>query len=328
MGRSFTVKVPATTANLGPGFDALGLALDLWNEAEFTSPSTPFHGVERGETLPPPPHEMGRGSGGEVDWTVEVAGEGAGVLPLDATNLVARAARRLFERAGQAPPAGLRIRCTNRIPLGSGLGSSAAAVVAGLVGANALLAEPLDQPQVLRLAAVIEGHPDNAAAALLGGLVVVADNGGELIARKIEIPPLTVVVVVPAFNLPTHAARAALPGALPLGDAVFNLGRAALVVEALRTGDLDLLGFAMQDRLHQPYRLKLIPGAEAALAEARGAGAAAAALSGAGPGVVAFGREPLEPVSQAMLAAFHAAGLPARAWSLAVSAHGAQSFFQ
>ncbi len=297
------VKVPATTANLGPGFDALGLALDLWNEADFT-----------------PSQEGGK------PWSVEVSGEGAAVLPADATNLVAEVARRLFEQAGQAAPAGLRIRCANRIPLGSGLGSSAAAVVAGLVGANALLGDPLDQRAVLRLAAEIEGHPDNAAAALLGGLAVVISGGGDLIARKIEIPPLTVAVVVPEFALSTHAARAALPAAAPLGDAVFNLGRTALVVEALRTGDLELLGHAMQDRLHQPYRLKLIPGAEAALAAARQAGAAAAALSGAGPGVVAFGRAPLEPVSQAMLAAFLAAGLPARAWTLGVSTQGAHSF--
>ena len=292
------VKVPATTANLGPGFDALGLALDLWNEAEFTP--------------------------GEKDWTVEVTGEGAGILPTDSTNLIARAARLLFERAGKPAPAGLRIRCTNRIPLGSGLGSSAAAAVAGLVGANALLDEPLDVIEILRLAAELEGHPDNAAPAILGGLVVAATQGKDVIARKIEIPVLSVIVVVPEFNLPTHAAREALPRQVALADAVFNLGRTALVVEALRSGDLALLGQAMQDRLHQPYRLKLIPGAEAALAAARQAGAAAAALSGAGPGVVAFGRGALEPISQAMRAAFGAAGLSARAWSLSVSSQGAQ----
>ncbi len=300
---SILVRVPATTANLGPGFDALGLALDLWNEAEFT--------LE-----------------GAAGWTVEISGEGSGVLPADATNLVIQAAQRLFDRAGRAAPAGLRLRCTNRIPLGSGLGSSAAAVVAGLVGANALLGEPLDTPGLLRLAAEIEGHPDNASAALLGGLVVVSADGERLIARKIDVPHLAAVVVVPEFNLPTHAARAALPGQVAFNDAVFNLGRAALVVEALRTGDLELLGSAMQDRLHQPHRLKLVPGAGAALAAARQAGAAAAALSGAGPGVVAFGVEPLEPISQAMLAAFHAAGLPARVWMLSVTSLGTQVFIR
>ncbi len=302
---SVMVKVPATTANLGPGFDALGLALDLWNEAEF---------------MP----------GDEAGWTVEVTGEGAEILPTDAANLVARSAQRLFERAGRAAPAGLRIRCANRIPLGSGLGSSAAAIVAGLVGANALLGGPLDTPGLLRLAAEIEGHPDNAAAALLGGLAVVAAEGeGErLVAQKIDVPHLSAAVVVPEFNLPTHAARAALPGQVALGDAVFNVGRTALVVEALRTGDLELLGRAMQDRLHQPYRLKLIPGAAAALAAALQAGAAAAALSGAGPGVVAFGKEPLEPVSQAMRAAFQTAGLPARAWVLSVTSQGTQFFIR
>ncbi len=311
--KSILVKVPATTANLGPGFDALGLALDLWNEAEFTLPK-----------------------GGGAGWAVEISGEGAGVLPIDASNLVAWSAQRLFKRVDKAAPAGLHIRCTNRIPLGSGLGSSAAAVVAGLVGANALLGEPLDTPGLLRLAAEIEGHPDNAAAALMGGLTVVITGGNasgnasgeaggdELVARKIQIPPLTALVVVPEVSLSTHAARAALPGAVALSDAVFNLGHTALVVEALRTGDLELLGSAMQDRLHQQYRLELIPGAEAALSAAIQAGAAAAALSGAGPGVVAFGKERLGVVRQAMLAAFQAAGLPARAWTLAVTSQGAQ----
>ncbi len=299
------VKVPATTANLGPGFDALGLALDLWNEAEFSLPK-----------------------GGGAGWTVEVSGEGAGILPTDASNLVAWAAQRVFKRVGQEAPARLRIHCTNRIPLGSGLGSSAAAVAAGLVGANALLNSPFSTLDLLRMAAEIEGHPDNAAAAFLGGLTVVITggnaSGGDLVVRKIEIPPLTAVVVAPEFSLSTHTARAALPGAVALSDAVFNLGRTALVVEALRTGDLELLGYAMQDRLHQPYRLELIPGAEAALAAARQAGAAAVALSGAGPGVVAFGKERLGAVRQAMQDAFRSAGLSARAFILTVTSLGTQ----
>ncbi len=299
------VKVPATTANLGPGFDALGLALDLWNEAEFSLPK-----------------------GGGAGWTVEVTGEGAGILPTDASNLVAWAAQRLFKRAGQEAPARLRIHCTNRIPLGSGLGSSAAAAAAGLVGANALLNSPLSIMDLLSLAAEIEGHPDNAAAAFLGGLTVVITGDGDLVVRKIDIPPLTAVVVVPEFSLSTHSARAALPGAVALSDAVSNLGRTALVVEALRTGDLELLGHAMQDRLHQPYRLELIPGADAALAAARQAGAAAAALSGAGPGVVAFGKDRLGAVRQAMQDAFRTAGLSTRAFILTVTSLGAQVFIR
>lgn len=300
---SIIVRVPATTANLGPGFDALGLALDLWNEAEFM--------VDPLRSDPAQP------------VSVFSTGEGAGALPTDSTNLVARAALHLFDAAGKPAPAGLRIRCANCIPLGSGLGSSAAASVCGLMGANALLGSPFAVPDILRLATEIEGHPDNAAAAVLGGLALVASQEGRLIARRVEVPPLAVAVVVPDFDLPTHAARAALPGQFSLADAVFNLSRTALVVEALRSGDLDLLGQVMDDRLHQPYRLKRIPGAAEAMAAARAAGASAAALSGAGPSVIAFGQGDMQAMALAAQSAFHAAGLQARCWCLMTSAQGA-----
>lgn len=298
------VRVPATTANLGPGFDALGLALDLWNEAQFTFSSAPDALRES--------HQI-----------VEISGEGAGVLRCDASNLVVRSVHFLYQRAGLPMPPGLHIRCTNRIPLGSGLGSSAAAVVTGLMGANALAGSPFTVLELLGMASEIEGHPDNAGAAVLGGLVLALMEGGKVIARKIDLPPLAVAVVVPEFNLPTHAARAALPRQVSLSDAVFNLGRTAFVVEALRSGDFGLLGQVMADRLHQSYRLKLIPGAHAAMDAAVRAGAAAAALSGAGPGVVAFGPADMAPSAAAMLAAFQAAGLPARAWTLAAVSQGA-----
>jgi homoserine kinase len=300
---SVIVRVPATTANLGPGFDVLGLALDLWNEAEFVL-------------------DDGRSAASEPA-SVFITGEGAAFLPVDGSNLVVRSALRLFSEAGRPVPARLRIRCANCIPNGSGLGSSAAACVAGLMGANSLLGEPFGSLDILRIASEIEHHPDNAAAAVLGGLTVVVAQGGHFIARKIEIPPLAVAVAVPEFNLPTRAARAALPRMLDLPDAIFNLGHMALVIEALRSGDLELLGQAMHDRLHQPYRLKLVPGCQDALAAARQAGASAAALSGAGPGVIAFGRGDMAPAGQAMQSAFQSAGLPARFWTMTTSTQGA-----
>ena len=304
-----TVRVPATTANLGPGFDALGLALDLWNEAEFSLPVPQSGAVGR------------KAEGGGL--VVEISGEGQGVLRTDSGNLLVRSARMLFERSGQAFPAGLHICCKNAIPLGSGLGSSAAAIVAGLMGANALLGHPCGQMDILHLATEIEGHPDNAGPAVLGGLIVAVMIGRQVVVRKIEVSPLAAAVVVPDFDLPTPAARAALPKQVALKDAVYNLGRSALVVEALRTGDLELLGQVMDDRLHQPYRFKLIPGAAAALAAARQAGAAAAAISGAGPGMIAFGRGDMAPIGAAMQAAFQSAGLTARCWVLSTSDIGA-----
>lgn len=295
---SVRVRVPATTANLGPGFDCLGLALDLWNEAEF---------------------ELG-GDGVRV----EVAGLGAGRLPLGRENLIAQMALHVFEVTGQALPAGLQIRSLNRIPPGAGLGSSASAVWLGLLGGNALAGSPLKREQLLTLAIQAEGHPDNAAAALYGGLVISASLETGPLVRCVPVPPgLKVALAIPDFELPTHAARRALPAQVPLSAAVFNLGRTALVVEALRSGDLDLLGQVMQDQLHQPYRLKLIPGAQAACEAALQSGAKAVALSGAGPSLVAFAENGHAHIAEAMLAGFQSAGLLAKSVVLDVSARGA-----
>jgi homoserine kinase len=307
MPQQVSVSVPATTANLGPGFDCLGLALDLWNHALFSL------------------------EGDQIQ--VDVNGEGAGELQNDADNLIARAALRLFESAGAPTPAGLLIRCVNHIPLTSGLGSSAAATLAGLLGANALLGAPYSNEAILGIAAKFEGHPDNIAPALLGGLVLSAqvstekgDGAGSLITHRVPVADFKVALVIPDVALTTQQARAALPAQVPLGEAVFNIGRAALVVEALRTGDLELLKSAMDDRLHQPYRLKLIPGGEEALRAARQAGAAAA-LSGAGPGVIAFTHRDAAPIAAAMAAAFSQAGVPVRSFSLGIATSGARVRF-
>ena len=292
------VRVPATSANLGPGFDSLSLALDWWNEADF---------VLDGEGM-----------------QVEVHSEGAKSLPSGRDNLIAAAALRLFQLTGASAPHGLRINCNNTIPLGSGLGSSAAAVLLGLLGANRLLGDPLSMDQILALAAELEGHPDNAAPALFGGLTAAVMTSNGVIYRRLAVPALALAVVVPQFSLPTRAARAALPAQVALEDAVYNLSRSTLVVEALRSADLDLLGQVMDDRLHQPYRLPLIPGAQAARQAALDAGAVACVLSGAGPSLLAVARSDPRPLAAAMLAAFQAAGLPARAFTPVVSPIGAQ----
>lgn len=292
------VRVPATSANLGPGFDCLALALDLWNTTTFTL--------------------TGRGV------KVDVRGEGRGRVPEDARNLIARAFARVYELRGVPPPPDLLIECDNRIPLGSGMGSSAGAVLSGLLAADAFLGHPLTRADVLRLATGMEGHPDNAAAALEGGLVVVIRTAEGWLTRRYEAAPLRMAAATPQVNLPTAVARQALPKSVPLSDAVFNLGRTALVVQALREGDLALLSAVLDDRLHQPYRLKLIPGAEQALQAARDAGAAAAAISGAGPSLIAFCPADPQPVAAAMTAAFRAAGVNARPLLLGVSPVGAQ----
>jgi len=298
-GATCSVRVPASTANLGPGFDCLGLALDLWNDVRFTL---------------------------EGDGVVIAArGERSEILPTDATNLVARSFLRLCEEAGEAAPAGLRIDCEVRIPLSSGLGSSSSAIVAGVLGANTLLGRPFDRGRLLELAADIEGHPDNVAAALLGGLTIVVRKGERLLTKKILVPEVHVALAVPRLDFSTREARAGLPTEVSMQDAVFNLGRTPLVVEALRTGDYELLNQVMEDRLHQASRLKLIPGGPEAWLAAQHAGAAAIAVSGSGPSLIAFVSLATDAsrISHEMAEAFGAAGVTAIPLGLSASAAGA-----
>ncbi|GAA3618609.1 homoserine kinase [Kineosporia mesophila] len=262
--RRATVRVPATSANLGPGFDSLGLALAL-------------HDVV---TLSP------AASGLEV--TVE--GEGAGGVPLTEDHLVVRAVRAGFDHAG-VPQPGIRLHCVNSIPHGRGLGSSAAAVVAGLVAARGCLAEPevLDDATVLALATSLEGHPDNAAAALLGGCTISwLSPSGVPRAERVEVrADLDPVVCVPSGELSTSTARAMLPALVPHPDASFNAGRAALLVHAL-TRRPDLLLEATEDRLHQAQRAPAMPETAELVHRVRELGAAAV-VSGAGPSVLVLG---------------------------------------
>ncbi len=283
---SVTVRVPASAANLGPGFDCLGLALDIWNEVSF------------------------RISGSGV--SILIAGEGIQELPIDYSNLILRAAARLYEKEGAPFPPGIEIECRNHIPVSSGLGSSSAAVIAGLLGAKKLLGSAISDQDMLALAVEFEGHADNVAACLLGGLIIASPSKRGWIAEKITIQPLQLVVVLPQVSLSTRQARAALPRTVDYQDAVSNLANTALLVHALREGRKDLLNTAMQDSLHQPYRLKLIPGADEAIQAAYDAGAYGAALSGAGPSLFAFGESNLGEIGLAMQAVFDARNIPSR----------------
>ena len=300
--KQVTVTVPATTANLGPGFDCLGLALGLYNQITFTA-------------------ETAQETHGK--FTLTINGEGIDRLPTDHGNLVVRAAECIFERVGQRPPS-LHIHQQNNIPVGSGLGSSAATVVGGMLAANALVDTHLSDADLLHLAIQMEGHPDNVAPALYGGLTLVIQENRQLHVEQIDTPPLRVVVVLPDFDLPTLSARAVLPPQVPFADAVFNSARLGLLLQALATADYSKLQLAMQDRLHQPYRLRLIPGAAAAFAAAYSAGAAGVALSGAGPSVIAFAADNHEAIGQAMASAFAAAGLMSRTWILPTDFRGSR----
>ncbi len=292
-----TVTVPATSANLGPGFDCLGLALGLYNTMTFTDSSNGL--------------------------SVEITGEGSNSLPIDQSNLVVQSARQLFLRAARHPR-DLQIIQHNRIPVASGLGSSAAAVTAGIAGANALLGSPFKATDLVRLATEIEGHPDNVAPALFGDLVLTFVDGDRLIVERIPMPEMSVIVVLPDYELTTEQARAVLPKMIPREDAIYNVARVSLLVRALAVGDFDQLAVAMQDRLHQPYRLRLIPGMEHVFEAAKSAGAAAVALSGAGPSVIAFAPSNHDQINTAIRDAFNLAGLSCRSWILPIDRKGIQ----
>jgi homoserine kinase len=293
------VTVPATSANLGPGFDTLGLALALYNEVELRARD----GV-----------------------AVTIAGEGADTLPCDERNLVVRGAQRVHA-AIDRPFRGLEVRQVNRIPPSRGLGSSASAWLGGMLGANALLGDPLSRDQVLDLAIREEGHPDNLAAALHGGLTVTCWDADGHAVVPLPVPAgLAFVLLVPDQEASTAAARAALPDAYPRADAVFNVGRVALLLAALGRGRFDLLGLAMADRLHQPYRARaLFPWLDRVVAAGRAAGAFGAALSGAGPSVLAVTPPPAAPaVALAMETALAGEGLAGRGRVLTPDAAGAR----
>lgn len=293
------IRVPATTANLGPGFDCLGLALDLWNDVEVEA---------AGEAL-----------------SITVEGEGANEVPLDASNTIYKAMFTYAQRNHKTLPKGIKLHCRNRIPFGAGLGSSAAAIVSGILAATALLDLPQDIKHQLDCATQIEGHPDNVGPCLWGGLVAAIMNDKQVIARKLETASLSLMIVVPDFHFPTKAARAALPSELPRKDAIFNLGHLALLLHGLGRGDLNLLATAMQDKLHQPYRIPAIPGAAAAIEAATRNGAAAVALSGAGPSllIVLHNDSERTKVGEAVVRSFKLAGLTSRIYTPDIALSGA-----
>lgn len=258
------VRVPATSANLGPGFDALGLALALYDDVVVRVTDEP-------------------------GLTVDVAGMGAASVPRGGRHLVVSSMRKAFRALG-ATPRGLEVVCANRIPHGRGLGSSAAAIVAGVVAARGLIAggsERMDDDAALALAATIEGHPDNVAACLRGGLTVAWSRPGGAAALGVPVDPrIAPVGFVPGTSSSTKAARRLLPESVPHADAARNAGRAALLVEALRSRP-DLLLDATEDLLHQPYRASGMPRSAALVEELRAAGIPAV-VSGAGPTVLAL----------------------------------------
>lgn len=250
------VLVPATSANLGPGFDCMGLALNLYNR--FT-----FEETEKGIVV-----------------------EGTEKNIEDEDNLIYISMKKCFEKIGYEP-SGIKITSDTEVPVSRGLGSSATCIVAGIIGANEMTGRKLSKQDILELATELEGHPDNIAPALLGGCVTSVYEDGKVYSSKIKVKPgLKFYALIPNFKLSTQKARGILPKVVSFEDAVYNVGRVALMTSALVNGDFEMLKVAGKDRLHQQYRGKLIEGYDSIIEESERAGAYGAFLSGAGPTIL------------------------------------------
>lgn len=278
--------MPASTANIGPGFDTLGLSLNLFSYIEIQEK--------------------------ESGLSMEVEGPEKAKIPLTCENIVFKAADAVFSRVGKRPK-GLHFKMDLNAPVARGLGSSATAIVGGIVAANELLGNPLSLQEMADLANQVEGHPDNVVPTLVGGFISSVVDEGKVYYQKVQVPEgLKVVAAIPDFELLTSEAKKVIPQSLPLKDAIFNVSRAGLLIAALQNNRLDLLKVAMKDRIHQDYRAKLIPGMNKVLPAALEAGAFGAALSGAGPTLMAFTTDKGEAIGQAMVTTWKESGITAR----------------
>jgi len=294
----FEVSVPATTANIGAGFDCLGAALSLYNHFEFSL-------ADR--------------------LTITASGEGADKVERDETNLVYQAIAKLYQHIDRPIPA-IAFHTDTKIPLSRGLGSSATAIVGGLVGANLLAGSPLERGELLDLAITMEGHPDNVAPAMLGGCQLMASNqaGGWEYCDLQWHESIAIAVAIPDFELSTAKARAVLPKQFSMADAVFNASHLALLTHGIQTGNASWLKAGLQDRLHQPYRQSLITGMADVQAAAIAAGAYGLVISGAGPTLLSLApMGTIVLVASAMKQAWQASGVKAVTKCLAIAKDGA-----
>lgn len=294
------LRVPATSANLGPGFDCIGMALNLYNYIDFEVCASPGF------------------------LSLEICGEGQDSLCKDKTNLVYQAFSRTFVRRNEVIP-GIKLKLINNIPLARGLGSSSAAIIGGILVANSLLSEKLSHREILDIAMEFEGHPDNIAPALLGGIVLCTANGNGLHYHKMNPPEgLFCSVLVPHYELSTKKARDILPDAVPLEDAVFNVAKMGLFVNAINTGNLELLKEAIDDKIHQPYRSNLIPGLNDLLAQAEELKILGIAISGAGPSIIVFHKQESQDEVVLIQQKLTEKGTPSKLINLKPAKEGAQ----
>ena len=265
-----TARVPATTANLGPGFDSFGLALPIYNEITIEETVMPGTGIE-----------ISIIAENQDDFDIMM-------IPTDKSNIVYKAIELLYNSIGQTPSE-LKITIKSEIPIAKGLGSSAAVIVGGLIAAKELLGRPADEAALLSIATEVEGHPDNVTPAIVGGVVIASqEEDGSVVYRKLNWPQdWHIMVCVPNYELATDIARSVIPKEIPLKDAIFNLKRSAMFVQAVSTADEELMKLALTDKLHQPYRMKLVPGLNEIITNLKHEeDVLGCVLSGAGPTVL------------------------------------------
>lgn len=289
--KTYIVRVPATTANIGSGFDTLGMSLGLYNVVQFV----PVKGTPLAET------------------DIRAEGEGADQIETGMDNMILHAMQETADRAGKTISGG-HMYLINRIPFARGLGSSSAAQASGVFLANLLMGEPFDRKEILDITAQLEGHPDNAAPAILGGFCMALLEDGKVTAERIDIPShWKAVVTIPDFELHTEKARAVLPKDYSRADAVHNIGAVSFLMAAFMYQKPEYLKYGLADRIHVPYRLPLIPGAEEVIDRAEKAGAYGATISGSGPTIIAFApADKADDVGRAMVKGFNANGMTAR----------------
>lgn len=267
-----SVKVPATTANIGPGFDSLGMALPIYNTITIEETVLPGTGIEI---------NVLSDDSSTDDLMMEH-------IPMDENSIIYKAVELLYNSIGQTPSE-LKITVQSQIPIARGLGSSASVIVGGLLAANELLGKPADEVALLSIATEVEGHPDNVTPAIVGGLVLSSqEDDGRIIYTKLNWPEeWTITVCVPDYELSTDISRSVLPKEVPMEDAVFNAKRLGMFVQAVNTKDTELMKLALQDRLHQPYRMKLVPGLDKIIENLKHEdNVLGCVLSGAGPSIL------------------------------------------
>lgn len=303
-----SVKVPATTANIGPGFDCFGMALSMYNTITIEETVYPTTGLEiniMGESL--------------EDETTEL-------IPKNESNVVYKAIELLYNYVGQIPPA-LRINIQSNIPIAKGLGSSASVIVGGIIAANKLLGSPADEAAILSVANEVEGHPDNVVPAVLGGFTMSsAEEDGSIIYRKIKWPDnWKLTICIPDYELATSISRSVLPKTLTHEDTVYNSKRCAMLIEALHTEDVELMQIALSDKIHQPYRSRLVPGFDEILNNLKYIDTIGTVLSGAGPSILVISQgTSVEEIKSTVKSTWESLGIKSSIKSLNIDTEGAK----